>query len=137
VGDLGYLLLWGWEKLEAKGEDKVERLEQLLDANRDLIKAYLLKEDVRLFWEQEDKDAASRFIDVWIADARRTKLKEIVVVANTMERNKERILAWYDHRITTGPLEGINNKIKVLKRRAYPGSPTCSPRSPPATATAV
>ena len=36
-----------------------------------------------------------------------------------MEDNKERILAWYDHRITSGPLEGLNNKIKVLKRKAY------------------
>jgi len=33
--------------------------------------------------------------------------------------HRQRILAWYDHRITTGPLEGLNNKIKVLKRRAY------------------
>ena len=36
-----------------------------------------------------------------------------------MKERLESILAWYDQPITTGPLEGLNNKIKVLKRKAY------------------
>jgi transposase len=39
--------------------------------------------------------------------------------ANTVEKHIDPILAWYDHSIATGPLEGLNNKIKVLKRAAY------------------
>ena len=40
-------------------------------------------------------------------------------MAETVEKHRAGILAWYDFSITTGKLEGINNKIKVLKRKAY------------------
>ena len=39
--------------------------------------------------------------------------------ANTLQGHRNGLLAWYDHPISTGPLEGFNNKIKTLKRRAY------------------
>ncbi len=38
---------------------------------------------------------------------------------NTLERHKDGILAYYDFHISTGPLEGTNNKIKTMKRQAY------------------
>lgn len=40
-------------------------------------------------------------------------------MAKTLEKHREGILNWYDHPISTGPLEGINNKIDTLKRQAY------------------
>ncbi len=39
--------------------------------------------------------------------------------AKTLRRHAIGILAYYDCQITTGPLEGINNKIKTMKRQAY------------------
>jgi transposase len=39
--------------------------------------------------------------------------------ANTLLANRTGIFAWYDYPISTGPLEGINNKIKTMKRQAY------------------
>ena len=42
-----------------------------------------------------------------------------MTMANTIERAKDGDLAYYDCRISTGKVEGINNKIKVMKRNAY------------------
>ena len=39
--------------------------------------------------------------------------------ARTLERHAYGLLAWYEHPISTGPLEGVNNKIKTIQRRAY------------------
>jgi len=113
-----YLLLWAKEKL-AKMAEKKERLDDLLAINETLHKVYLLKEDLRLFWSQDSKGEAEIFARGWLKEARAMKNKHVTTFAKTIEQNLERILAWYDHRITTGPLEGLNNKIKVLKRVAY------------------
>ena len=113
-----YLLLRSKENLEML-PDKKARLDQLLAANEPLHKAYLLKEDLRLFWAQPDKGKASAFIDVWLQSARSIGSKIIDTIANTIEHHRDRILSWYDHHLSSGPLEGLNNKIKVLKRKAY------------------
>ncbi len=55
----------------------------------------------------------------WCKEARGLGNKHTTRIANTILRRFHAILAWYDYPITTGPLEGINNKVKVLKRVAY------------------
>ena len=40
-------------------------------------------------------------------------------MADTIVKHRNGILAWYDHRTSTGKIEGINNKIKTMKRQAY------------------
>ena len=55
----------------------------------------------------------------WIEQARQSGLKPIEIIADTLARHREGILAWYDYRISNGKLEGINNKIKTMKRQAY------------------
>ncbi|MCP4680415.1 MAG: transposase [Deltaproteobacteria bacterium] len=107
-------------ELEKEKPEKVPRLEKLLAANETLHKVYLLKEDLRLFfWNQPTKDNARDFIEDWIEEAKSLELKPLTTFAKTVESKIDRILSWYDHPITTGPLEGLNNKIKVLKRMAY------------------
>ncbi len=56
---------------------------------------------------------------MWIEQALDTKLQPLAVMANTLKAFKRGILAWYDFPISNGPIEGTNNKIKVLKRQAY------------------
>ena len=82
-------------------------------------RVYLLKEDLRLFWEQSSKKEARAFIKNWVTEARSLKMGQLTRMANTIEKRIKNILAWYDYPISTGPLEGTNNKIKVLKRVAY------------------
>jgi transposase len=113
-----YLLLYGQERLADLPEKKL-RLEILLAANDLLHKAYLLKEDLRLFWAQESKMDAEKFILGWCDDARSVGNRHLSRIAATIESHIQAITAWYDHPITSGPLEGLNNKIKVLKRTAY------------------
>jgi len=113
-----YLLLRAREKL-VELPDKQARLDALLAVNETLHKVYLLKEDLRLFWSQESKKEAEQFIETWLCEAKAMDNRHLTRFANTVESHLDTILAWYDHPITTGPLEGLNNKIKVLKRTAY------------------
>ena len=113
-----YLLLRGSEKLK-KMPEKQARLDALLAINETLHKVYLLKEDLRLFWSQKSKAAAKDFVQRWTEEAGAMGNAHVSRFAKTIESHLESILAWYDHPITTGPLEGTNNKIKVLKRMAY------------------
>ena len=74
---------------------------------------------MRLFWSFDKKREARKFVNDWLKTARAMGNKHVSRFADTVKQHREGILAWYDHPITTGPLEGTNNKIKVLKRMAY------------------
>ena len=78
--------------------------------------AYYLKEDARLVWSCESKRSAALQLDSWIAAARAADIPELTKLANTIESHRDGILAYFDKPISTGPVEGINNKIKTLKR---------------------
>ena len=111
-----YLLLKGGEKLD---ENAVLHLQRLENLNEPLFQAYLLKEDLRRFWRMPNRKAGCRFLGAWIARAFASRLKHFVKLAKTLRNHRHGLLAYFDHRISTGPLEGLNNKIKVLKRQAY------------------
>jgi transposase len=113
-----WLLLKNPEHLDAqKGEP--ERLERALELNRPLATAYYLKEDLRQIWEQADKRTARRFLKGWLERARSSGVRMLERFADTLEEHQEGILNYYDYQISTGPLEGTNNKIQLLKRQAY------------------
>lgn len=113
-----WLLLKNWENLDDKRHER-QRLEDALSLNHTLATAYYLKDELRQFWEQSTKKQAERFLDDWCRRARATGIRILMQLANTLQGHRNGILAWYDHRISTGPLEGFNNKIKTLKRMAY------------------
>jgi transposase len=96
-----------------------QRLEAALQLNKPLATAYYLKEDLRQLWLQKDKAHAVTLLDDWIAQARSSDIKMLDDFADTLDRHREGILAYYDYPISTGPLEGTNNKIKTLQRQAY------------------
>ena len=111
-----FLLLKGGERLDDQGLSYLSRLESL---NQSLYRGYLLKEDLRRLWLMPSKRKAKRFLNSWIRRAKASELKQFVKLAKTLDRHRRGVLAYFNHRITTGPLEGLNNKIKVLKRQAY------------------
>ena len=78
-----------------------------------------MKEDLRLLWNQPDKAAAQTHLDGWISRAEASGIRMLKDFSNTLKDHRTGILAYYDHRISTGPLEGTNNKIKALQRQAY------------------
>lgn len=96
-----------------------EKLDAALKLNAPLATAYYLKEKLRLFWEQSDRQAAERYLDAWCAQAESSGIRVLHTMANTLRTHRAGLLAWYDHPISTGPLEGTNNKIKIIQHRAY------------------
>jgi transposase len=113
-----WLLLKNPENLDsAKGER--ERLDEALELNSSLFVAYYMKDQLQLLWEQPDEPTARRFFNDWIKLADAAGIKILMKFAKTLAAHREGILAWYEHPISTGPLEGTNNKIKTMQRQAY------------------
>lgn len=113
-----WILLKNPENLN-KERDEEERLREALRMNEPLAKAYYLKEDLRQIWNQPSKGHAEVFLEGWIARATSSGIAPLVRMGRTMATYRAGILAWYDHPISSGPMEGLNNKIKTLKRQAY------------------
>ena len=87
--------------------------------NKPLATAYYLKEELRLLWQQTSKEKAESFLKEWFKRADESGVKHLKQMARTIKTYQWGILNWYDHPISNGLVEGINNKIKVLKRIAY------------------
>lgn len=111
-----WLLLKNSDNLTDKAK---KRLEDALEVNKPLASVYYLKEELRLLWAQVSMDKALEFLESWIAKAYETGLFKLREFANTLMAHRSGIINWYKHYISTCPLEGLNNKIKVLKRKAY------------------
>jgi transposase len=113
-----WLLLKNPENLEPEKDEK-RRLEEALALNKPLATAYYLKDDLRRFWEQPGKAFATTFLDGWIRRAQASGIKILLQMAKTLAVHRTGLLAYYDVMISSGPLEGTNNKIKTMKRQAY------------------
>jgi transposase len=113
-----WLLLKNPKKLDDT-RDEGERLRAALELNAPLAAAYYLKEDLRQLWNQPDQESATEFLEDWIERARATDIRQLQQMANTLSLHRTGLLAYYDVPISTGPLEGTNNKIKTLQRQAY------------------
>lgn len=111
-----YLLLMGAENVP---DDKREALEEALRFNAPLSCAYYLKEELRALWSQPTGAAMKRFLDAWCKRALESGIVQMASLARTLRGHAVGIPDHFKHRISTGKLEGINNKIKTLKRKAY------------------
>lgn len=99
--------------------NEAARLQEALELNQPLATAYYLKEDLRQLWSQKSKGAAGKFLDRWIRRATSSGIRILQRFARTLQAHRQGLLAWYDFRISTGPLEGVNNKVRTLQRTAY------------------
>jgi len=115
---LRWLLLKNPENLKPQYNEK-QRLEEALQLNSSLATVYYLKEDLRHLWFQESKELATAYLDDWIARAKCSGIKMLLTFCKTLESHHDGILAYFDFPISTGPLEGTNNKIKTLQKQAY------------------
>ncbi len=113
-----WLLLKNAENLDEKKDEK-KRLKEALALNEPLAIAYYMKEDLRRFWEQPGKSFATTFLDGWIRRATASGVKALQEMAKTLAAHRSGLLAYYDVMISSGPMEGTNNKIKTMKRQAY------------------
>lgn len=113
-----WLLLKNSENLDPS-RNEIERLDEALALNRPLETAYYLKEMLRAFWERPGKAEAAVWLDEWCELARGSGIRLLQTFATTLQGHRTGLLAWWDYPISTGPLEGTNNKIKTMQRQAY------------------
>jgi transposase len=100
-------------------EGQLPKLEEALKLNEPLSQAYYLKEELSLLWEQSSRAAMENFLRQWCTRAMATGIGLLRQMAKTLLLHAGGILHWWEHRISTGKMEGVNNKLKTLTRRAY------------------
>jgi transposase len=113
-----WLLLKNPENLD-DDRDEGQRLKEALSLNASLATTYYLKDDLRQFWEQATRRQAERWLAAWCIRAEKSGIRVLQQMANTLRGHRPHLLAWYDDPISTGPLEGVNNKLKLLQRQAF------------------
>ena len=113
-----YVLLSHKENLTTEGR---KSLQLLLKANKRLNTAYILRESFDQLWDYKSEAWARRFFDNWKAQLRWQRLKPYEKFAEMIERHWDGIAAYCkpENKIALGFVEGLNNRIRVLQRRAY------------------
>lgn len=101
-----------------KKEDRV-RLRELLDANRHLMSVYVMKDDLKELWDYRLPGAAMNFWRSWYARATHSRIAPLITFAKKLKGYLPGIVSHCRWPLHTSVLEGVNNKIKVIKRMAF------------------
>jgi transposase len=98
-----------------------QKLQALLASKLQTARAWELKETFAHFWKYRSVTWAGAFLDYWTWRAMRSRLEPMKKVARMLRSHEELILNWFRAKgeISTGAVEGLNNKIRVVTRRAY------------------
>lgn len=114
---LRYLLLKNEHKLT--DSDK-RRLAQLKETHPELYQVWLLRQKLYEWYETQTTPEEARLsLNNWIADAQQLGLKPLDAFCATLQTWQTEITNFFHHRITSGFVEGMNSKIRVLKRIAF------------------
>jgi len=105
-------------------DDENERLQNLFKLEPALKECYKLRENLYEIFEIKDisKNDAKKKIDEWCKKAGTYETKgfnPFKSFIETYRKYEENILNYFTHRVSSGPVEGLNNKIKVIKRRGF------------------
>lgn len=113
-----WLLLKRPENLTDK---QAVKLSELLQYNLRSIRSHLMKEDFQRFWEYSTAGWAGKFLDQWCNRAMKSKIEPMKKVARTLRSKRDLILNWFraGGMLSSGVVEGFNNKVKLVTRKAY------------------
>jgi transposase len=111
-----FLLLRNPQNLK---DDHIPKLEEALHLNEPLLLGWYLKEELRELWQQPSRQQMAAFLRDWCDKARQTGIGQLIKMAKTLQTHASGILTYAKYPITSGKLEGINNKIKTLTKRSY------------------
>ena len=95
------------------------KLADLAKLNTPLMKCYVMGDELRHLWELGSSDQAEALVRDWIYRAVHSRIEQLVSFAKNLSSYIDGIVSAARYHISTSPLEGVNNKIKVIKRRAY------------------
>jgi transposase len=112
-----YLLLANEKNLTK--EKQQQKLKAVLALNANINLSYILKDELKLIWSYDDRNQMEQALNNWMAKAVASGLTPLTKFAKMLNRYQYGILTYCKYSISTASLEGTNNKIKVLKRKAY------------------
>jgi len=105
---------------ESLTDEQATKMSELLGYNLRVVRAYLMKEDFEQFWEYKTAYWAGRFLDAWCVRAMRSKMEPMKKFVRTIRKHRELLLNWFKSRgLSSGVVEGFNNKVKLTTRKAY------------------
>src|SRR3989440_3812169 len=113
-----WLLLKREENLK---DDQRFRLRDLLRYNLKTVRAYLLKEAFQQLWDYNSPEWAAAFLDEWCRQVMRSRIEPMKKIARSLRQHRELILNYFRAQklISSGVVEGLNNKAKVTMRKSY------------------
>ena len=120
-----YLTQLAWMNQEDLDESERQKLRTAYELSPMLRKLHQLKERFRSIFEHiTDRKQAERFLQAWVCEVKQLRCEgfscdSLSKFVKTLHCWWESVLNYFDQRLTNGPVEGINNKIKLIKRRAY------------------
>ena len=112
-----WLLLRNRESLKSPAQQV--QLDELLAANEALMTAYVLREDLKQLWRYRHRGYARRAWEGWYQRAMQSGIRPLMRFAERLKPYLHGILAHTRWPLHTSLIEGINNRIKVIKRTAY------------------
>ena len=113
-----WLLLHHGENL---GAEQHFRLRDLLRYNLKTVRAYLLKEAFQQLWDYNSPAWAGKFLDEWCRQTMRSRIEPFKKIARSLRQHRELILNYFRAQklISSGVVEGLNNKAKLTMRKSY------------------
>ena len=124
LSSMGNTVLTGTRILWLYGEENVpdryrDLLGELKGKKLKTARGWALKESIRGLWKCSTEKEGQVFFEEWYSWAIRSRLEPVKKVARMMKRHLPNIVSYFRHRITNAALEGINNKIQSLIKKAY------------------
>jgi transposase len=114
---LRWVLLKAQEDLDDKEKEKLQTVYELSPMLRRL---HQLKERFRIIFEHiTDRKQAERFLESWVCEVKQFGCDKLLDFVKTLEHWWKPILNYFNRRVTNGAVEGLNNRVKLIKRRAY------------------
>ena len=111
-----FLILSRQKRLD---DEKRETLNDLMNLNSNLYAAYILKEQALDILDEEDTEMAIKRLHRWFENVAKAGIEQFQEVVKTIKQYIYGVYNYFKHRLTNAQSEGFNNKINVIKRRAY------------------
>lgn len=111
-----FLILSRQKRLD---DERRETLQDLMNLNSNLYTAYLLKEQALDIFDEQDETTAINRLHRWFENVTDAGVEQLQEVVKTIKQYIYGVYNYFKHRITNAQSEGFNNKINVIKRRAY------------------
>ena len=102
-------------------EKQAVKLSELLQYNLRSVRSHLMREDFQRFWEYASPAWAARFLDQWCVRTMRSKIEPMKKIVRSLREHRDLILNWFRAKgtVSSGSVEGLNNKAKLTMRKAY------------------